>query len=303
MELRQLRQFAVLAETLNFHRAAERLHMAQPPLSTAMRKLEEELGIVLFDRDPRGLKLTVAGGIALAHARHTLQGAEELRRAATECATGEQGRLTLGFAGTSAFSLLPRLIPLFQARYPRVELVLRESTTRALIDALAEHTVDVALLRTPVFEPCDAELLELERDRFVLAVHPAHRLAQRTSVALAELGDQPWIQYSRLQVPAMHALVQLAFRHAGIAPKVVQEMVQVPTAVGLVESGIGVALVPSVTARYALTSVRLLPLDDLPTLLDIGIALAHHPAVATGPTQRFVDTATEMLRAGQAAAD
>lgn len=295
MELRQLRQFVVLAETLNFHRAAERLHMAQPPLSTAMRKLEDELGIALFDRDPRGLRLTVAGGIALEHARRTLQGAEELRRAASECATGVQGRLTLGFAGTSGFSLLPRLIPLFQQRYPRVELVLRESTTRALIADLAEHRVDVALLRTPVFEPCDATLLELERDRFVLAVHPAHPLAQRESVRLADLGDQPFIQYSREQVPAMHAIVQLAFRHAGIAPRIVQEMVQVPTAVGLVESGIGLALVPSVTARYALTSVRLLPIDDLPATLDIGIALAHNPAVASGPTQRFVDTATEML--------
>jgi DNA-binding transcriptional LysR family regulator len=296
MELRQLRQFAVLAETLNFHRAAERLHMAQPPLSTAMRKLEDELGIALFDRDPRGLKLTVAGGIALEHARRTLQGAEELRRAATECATGEQGRLTLGFAGTSSFSLLPRLIPLFQARYPRVELVLRESTTRALIGELADHSVDVALLRTPVFEPCEAELLELERDHFVLAVHANHPLALRQSVSLSALGNEPFIQYSRAQVPAMHALVQLAFRHAGIAPRVVQEMVQVPTAVGLVESGIGLALVPSITARYALTSVRLLPIDGLPDTLDIGIALAHHPAVASGPTQRFVDTAAELLR-------
>lgn len=296
MELRQLRQFVVLAETLNFHRAAERLHMAQPPLSTAIRKLEDELGVVLFNRDPRGLTVTDAGHIMLEHARRTLRDLEELRRSATECATGEQGRLTLGFAGTSSYAVLPDLIPSFRARYPRVELVLHESTTRELVRELADHTVDVALLRTPVFDACGAELLPLERDHFVLAVHPDNPLARRENVALAELGDQPFILYSREKVPAMHAIAILAFRQAGIAPKVVQEIVQVPTAMGLVESGLGVALVPSATARYMLTKVKLLPITDLPAMLEIGIALAHQPATSNAPAQRFVEVATNLLR-------
>ncbi len=297
MELRQLRQFVVLAETLNFHRAAERLHMAQPPLSTAIRKLEDELGVLLFNRDPRGLSLTVAGGIVLEHARRALSDVDELRRSATECATGAQGRLVLGFAGTSSYAVLPDLIPTFQARYPRVELVLHESTTQELLHALADHTVDAALLRTPLFEECEAELLTVETDRFVLAVHPANPLARRESVALPELADQPFILYSREKVPAMHAIAKLAFRQAGIAPKVVQEIVQVPTAMGLVESGLGVALVPSATARYMLTSVKLLPITDMPATLDIGIALAHHRSTANAPTQRFVEVAAELVRA------
>ncbi len=297
MELRQLRQFAVLAETLNFHRAAERLHMAQPPLSTAIRKLEDELGVLLFNRDPRGLSLTAAGGIVLEHALRTLRDVEELRRSATECATGEQGRLVLGFAGTSSYSVLPDLIPTFQARYPRVELVLHESTTQELLRELAEHKVDAALLRTPLFDECDAQLLAVETDRFVLAVHPGNPLAQRDNVVLADLADQPFILYSPEKVPAMHAIAMLAFRGAGIQPRVVQEIVQVPTAMGLVESGLGVALVPSATARYMLTRVKLLPITDLPAALDIGIALAHRPASANAPTQRFVEVATALVRA------
>lgn len=302
MELRQLRQFVVVAETLNFHRAAERLHMAQPPLSTSIRKLEDELGVVLFNRDSRGLSVTAAGGILLEHALRALRAVDELRRSATECATGAQGRLVLGFAGTSSYAVLPDLIPRFQELYPRVELVLHESTTRELVGELAQHTVDVALLRTPLFDECGAELLTIESDRFVLAVHPTNPLAQHDSVTLAELADQSFIVYSREKVPAMHAVVMLAFRHAGIAPKVVQEIVQVPTAMGLVESGLGVALVPSATARYVLTSVKLLPITDLPRTLDIGIALAHHRASANAPTQRFVEVATALVQARAAAA-
>lgn len=302
MNLRRLRQFVVLAETLNFHRAAERLHMAQPPLSASIRKLEEELGVELFNRDTRGLSITVAGGIVLEHARRTLHSVEELRRSAKECATGAQGRLVLGFASSSSYTVLPNLIPRFQELYPRIELVLHESTTRELIAELAKHTVDVALLRTPLFEECDADLITVENDHFVLAVHPGNVLAQRDSVTLADLADQHLIVYSRARVPAMHAVLMLAFRHAGIAPRVVQEIVQVPTAMGLVETGIGVALVPSATARYVLTTVKLLPITDLPRTLDIGIALAYHRASANGPTQRFVEMATTIFEARAAAA-
>lgn len=302
MELRQLRQFVVLAETLNFHRAAERLHMAQPPLSASIRKLEEEFGVVLFNRETRGVSITAAGGILLEHARSTLRNVDELRRSATECATGAQGRLVLGFAGTASYTLLPDLIPRFQELYPRIELVLHESTTRELIAGLAEHTVDAALLRTPLFDECDADLITVQNDHFVLAVHPGNALALRDCVTLAELADQPLITYSREKVPAMHALLKLAFRHAGIVPRVVQEVVQVPTAIGLVESGLGVALVPSATARFVLTTVKLLPITDLPRTLDIGIALAHHRAGANGPTQHFVDMVTTLVQARVAAA-
>ncbi|AWP83731.1 LysR family transcriptional regulator [Bordetella bronchiseptica] len=289
MDLRQLQQFVVLSETLNFHRAAERLHMAQPPLSTAIRKLEDELGIVLFDRKPRSLSLTVAGAAMLKHARRTLSNVDELQRCAREYVSGDQGRIVVGFSNTASNAVLPRILHSFQARYPRVELVLHESTTHELVSELAAHTVDVALLRTPLFDACDAELIDLEQDHFILAVPADHPLAQQSCARLADLDGQRFIAFSREKVPAMHAIISLAFGEAGVTPKVVQQIVQVPTAIALAESGIGMALVPSAAARYLRTGARLLPMVDLPASLRIGIALGYDALTASAATLRFVE--------------
>ena len=126
MELRQLRYFVMLAETGNFHRAAERLNMSQPPLTVAIRKLEEELGAALFIRSARGVALTAAGRASLEMARATLAQADRFREAAREGAAGERGRLRVGFVGSATFELLPRLIAEYRRRYPAVELVLEE---------------------------------------------------------------------------------------------------------------------------------------------------------------------------------
>lgn len=301
MELRQLRQLVTLAETLNFHRAAERLHMAQPPLSTSIRKLEEELGVQLFERRPGALQVTPAGEIVLRHARRTLACADEIRRSARECATGEQGLLRVGFVGTATYSLLPRIIPVFRQRHPNVQLVLSESTTTELLRALDKREIDVALLRTPVFEPCRAAVTLLEHDRWMIAVHADSPLATHERLALAELGGEPFIVNSRATVPAMHTMTMLAFDHAGISPEIVQEVVQVQTMLSLVESGLGVAMVPSVAQRYASRHVRLLPLTDLPDTLAVGIAMAIDPEAPSAPARRFAEVATELIPDARAA--
>ncbi len=301
MDLRQLTQFVVLSETLNFHRAAERLHMAQPPLSTAIRKLEDELGVELFDRQPRNLSLTQAGHAMLKLARRTLRNVEELHRSAKEHISGEQGQITLGFSHTASNSVLPGILRGFHERFPQVELVLRESTTHELLAELAAHTVDLALLRTPILDICDVELIQLATDHFVLAVPADHPLARKTKITMADLDGQRFIAYSREKVPAMNAIASLAFAEAGISPNVVQQIVQVPTAIGLVESGLGIALVPSATEKYIRTSARLLPISDLPAALRIGIALGYDPATANAPTLRFVENTKMLLNAKKTA--
>src|SRR5687768_3402859 len=137
MELRQLRQFVAVAEARNFRRAAEQLHMAQPPLSVAIRKLEEEVGTALFVRQPRGVVLTAAGVAALSVAQQCMASADALRDAALSAAGGESGVLRVGFVGSATYSLMPKLLPAFRSRYPDVELVLRESTNLELL-ALVE---------------------------------------------------------------------------------------------------------------------------------------------------------------------
>ncbi|MFJ4292246.1 LysR family transcriptional regulator [Cupriavidus sp. NPDC089707] len=288
MDLRQMKQALVLSETLNFHRAAERLHMAQPPLSTAIRKLEEELGVPLFDRQPSGLALTAVGEVVLRQMRSTLFFADEIRRAAREGECGEQGMLRVGFVGSSVYSVMPQLIRAFRLKYPRVALIIEESTTADLLRAVDDHTLDVAMVRYPVLAQTEAQITFLRADPLVLAVSADSELAQRTSIDLSDLGETPFIVYSEARVPAMHAMTMSAFHQAGIRPPIAQQAVQVQTLLALVESGLGVALVPATSAGYAGDGVRLIALTGLPEKLNFGLALATREDTSVATTRNFV---------------
>lgn len=288
MDLRQMKQALVLSETLNFHRAAERLHMSQPPLSTAIRKLEEELGVVLFDRQPSGLSLTPVGEVVLRQMRTTLYLADEIRRAAREGEQGEQGTLRIGFVGSSSYSVMPPLIRAFRLKYPRVELIIEESTTAELLRAVEDHTLDAALVRYPVLAQTTAHIAFLRPDPMILAVSADSDLADRTSIDLSELGETPFIVYSEARVPGMHAMLMSAFHQAGIRPPIAQQAVQVQTLLALVESGLGVALVPATAAGYVGSGTRLIPLTGLPEKLNFGLALATLNDTHVATTRNFV---------------
>ncbi|MCY1397122.1 HTH-type transcriptional regulator BenM [compost metagenome] len=289
MELRQLKQLLTLSETLNFRRAAEQLHIAQPPLSTSIKKLEDELGVLLFERLPSGLKITPAGEVVLHYARRTLFYADEIRRAAREGDSGEQGQLRVGFVGSAAYGLLPRIVHSYRKRYPLVDLRLEESTTIELLRRLDEHSLDIALVRFPVLESSTASVTLLQRERMMLAVPRESPLAARSAVALEELAGEPFIVYSRSHAPAMHALVLSAFQLAGIQPRIVQEAVQVQTMLGLVEGGLGLALVPESVEKYAGQGVRLVPLAGVADSLLVGTALAVLPDAVTATARHFIE--------------
>ncbi|GAA5231679.1 LysR family transcriptional regulator [Verticiella sediminum] len=295
MELRQLRQIAVLAETLNFHRAAERLHMAQPPLSTSVKKLEEELGVLLFERLATGLRITPAGQAVLRNARRALFFADEVRRAAREGESGEQGLLRVGFVGTASHTLLPGIVREFRRRYPQVDLAMEESTTVDLLRRIDEHSLDVAFVRAPVLAPTAAELTSLQTDVMMLAVSADSPLAGRTRISLREVAEHPLIAYSRALVPTMHWLTMTAFSEIGITPRIAQEAVQVQTLLGLVESGLGVALIPSHATRYVGEGIRLLALDDMPASLRVGISLACLPEAHSPTARNFIATALDIV--------
>lgn len=295
MELRQLRQAIVLAETLNFTRAAERLHMAQPPLSTSIRKLEEELGVTLFERLPSGLKITSTGEVVLRQARRVLFFVDEVRRAASEGESGEQGTVRVGFTGSGVYVLMPRLIRAFRSAYPRVELQIEEWTTSELLRRLDAQKLDVALVACPVREPTTATITPLIEGRMMLAVGLDSKFAGRTEVALAELAGEPLIIHSRTQAPNLHVQTMEAFRQAGVHPSVTQEAAQVQTILRLVESGIGVGLVADFVAGYAGGGVQLLRVtDDLPQLR-LGLALAARPDANTATARNFMALACRLF--------
>jgi DNA-binding transcriptional LysR family regulator len=272
MDLRQLRYFSALAETLNFHRAAERLHISQPPLTVAIRKLEEDLGTMLFVREPRGVRLTAAGAAALPSARAVLAAAEAFRTSVRQGAAGLSGRLSIGFIGSAIGHLLPSLVSPFRTAYPQVELALEELSSAEIVAAIAARRLDLGLVRLPLMDAAAVTTTVIERDELVVALPVSDRLARMAALPLATLSDHGFILYSPVSV--LNATIRIACQRAGFTPRVAQEAVQVQTILSLVEAGLGVALIPSYSARFAGEGVRIVPLRD-PIPLEMGLAHAH----------------------------
>lgn len=286
MDLRQLRYFVAVAETGNFHRAAERLNMSQPPLTVAIRKLEEGLGTSLFERGPRGVTLTAAGRASLDFARATLAQAQSFRDAVRDGASGERGRLKVGFVGSATFELLPRIIPEYRRRFPAVELVLEEATSTEIVRDLELSVLDVGLVRLPLMETAAVDTQVVDPDELHAALPAAHRLAARTKVDLADLADEPFVLQSRVSV--LHSITVAACQKAGYVPRVAQQATQLSAVLSLVRSDLGVALVPSRAALSVPHGVRLLPLARR-VPIETGVAL---PRGSTNPlARRFAEMA------------
>jgi DNA-binding transcriptional LysR family regulator len=287
VDLRQLRYFNALAETLNFHRAAERLHISQPPLTVAIRKLEEELGVALFERDPRGVRLTTAGLAAVTPAREALAAAEKVREAVRQGAAGLRGRLSIGFIGSAIGELMPRIVSPFRHAYPEVELALEEMNSVEIVRAIAGRRLDIGLVRLPVMDSAPVAIDVIETDELVAVLPASDVLARRKTLDLGALADRSFIIYSPVSV--LHATIRLACHRAGFTPRVAQEAVQVQTILSLVEAGLGVALIPGRSARFAGEGVRIVSLAEAVPIA-MGIARAEEASVLA---RNFVRTALD----------
>jgi DNA-binding transcriptional LysR family regulator len=293
MNLQQLRHFVTLAEAGSFRKAAERLHMTQPPLSVSIRRLEEDLGVVLFSRDVGGVRLTAAGTSVLEQARSALFYLQQIRDVARAVTGGEGGCLRVGFIGSATFALLPRMLPVYLQRFPRVRLELQESTTEEILALVNDRVLDVGLIRYPVYRASEATIEQVEFDRLAVALPMSHPLCDLDPVPLGALAREPFILYSRAAVPNLHALVIELCQEAGYFPHVVQEAVQIQTILSLVESGLGVALVPSLAARYSSGRIALRPLAGVLRPASTGIALAYRPDLETAIGRRFREMVKE----------
>lgn len=287
MDLRQLRHFVTLAHTLNYRQAAEQLHMSQPPLSQSIRKLEDDLGVQLFERDRRGTVLSGAGRAALESAKLALYHARQVQAVSQATTSGELGRLHIGFIGSATFSLIPKLVQAFRAAYPAIDLVLTESTTREICAQVASGDFDAGLLRYPVTQATELSITPVEPDRLIAALPAGNPLQIKESLQLIDLADQPFVNYRPSEVPGLHALVVLACQNAGFMPQIKQHAVQAQTLVSLVGAGLGVALVPAVVAKAATPGVVFRELTDTQHLPQIGIALALNQRQPVATAQRL----------------
>jgi DNA-binding transcriptional LysR family regulator len=185
---------------------------------------------------------------------------------------GERGRLRVGFVGSAIYALLPRLIPLYRRRYPQVDLVLEEAASVELARRIHARQLDVGLVRLPLLELTQLDATVVESDELVAAIPTSNPLAQRPSLPLRALAAEPFILYTRLSV--LHATILMACHRAGFVPGVAQEAEQVHTILSLVQSGLGVALVPSKVTRYVPDGVRLVKLSEAPRI-ETGVALSR----------------------------
>jgi len=297
MDLRRIRHFVVLAETLNFRRAAERLHMAQPPLTVSIQKLEAELGTKLFDRGAQGVTLTSTGRTLLVEARKLLFHGTQLGAIARSALEGTSGTVHVGFVGTTTYGMLQKVVPRFRSEYPGVELMLHEATSVTILRQLEDHRLDVGLVRTPLLQTTTAELVPLERDEFIVALPRGHALAGHGPLRLRDLAAESFVMYGAGAAAGLHSAAMLACQSAGFMPRVTQQGVQVQTLLALVESGLGVALVPSVMQRYVSDKIEYRPLLDLPEGAAVGLALAYLPQTESPAAARFRTAAMQACAA------
>jgi DNA-binding transcriptional LysR family regulator len=252
MELRHLRYFVAVAEELHFGRAAERLRIAQPPLSRQIRDLEREIGTPLFERVPRGVELTSAGRAFLPEARLTLAQAERAQRSAQRAARGETGRLRVGFVEAATHSgILPDVLSFFRAHLPSVGLSLFELDALRQAEAFQDGRIDIGLLHSP---PLDAaRWLRVEpiyREPVILALPKVHSLASRARLTLGALAEESFVSFPRVAAPEMYDDILARCRAAGFSQRIVQEAAGWHTLASLVSAGVGIGFVPRSIAEF-----------------------------------------------------
>ena len=272
MELRHLRYFVAVAEERHFGRAAERLHIAQPPLSQQIRRLEAELGVTLLHRTTRSVEVAPAGEVLLVRAREILSAVDGATEDTRRAARGEFGRLAVGFTGSATYELLPKLADALRRALPGVLLDLRgELLTPAQVASLLDGTLDLGLLRPPVRERALA--VEVVRREPLVAVLPqAHPLAAADAVPLEELEGEPFVVYPSHFRSVVHDAVEETCEAYGFLPRVALEVSETSTLVSFVAAGLGVSLVPESVRHMTVHGAVYRPLAGEAATVELAVA-------------------------------
>ncbi len=263
MELRHLRYFVAVAEELNFTRAAQRLHTAQPSLSQQIRKLEDHVGVPLLERTKRTVQLTGAGRVLLHEARDILSRVDHAVRLAASAATGRSGEIAVGTFIGADVTILPRIRSLLAKRLPDLRLVLHSRYVLDPIAGLRAGTLDVAFLRGPLREP-DLVSEDVLREKIVVVVPAHHRLARASRVSVLRLDDIPCIAMSRTAAPGLHDAVTEFYQQARVTVQPSQRADNVLGHLTMVAAGLGFALLPEYVSSILPSGAVMRPLDWSP---------------------------------------
>ena len=268
LDLKQLRYFLAVAEEKSFSRAAERLHISQPPLSQQIMKLESELGVKLFARTTRTFELTVAGKALMSEASELLAKMRMTIDTIRQIDRGEVGRLRVGIVGSAMWGPIPSLLEEFQTKFPRVTWTLHELGPTLQYEALRAKQVDVGFWREPKLDEDDLKQDNLRqelcfREDVCVAINEHHPLAKEESIELMDIADEPMLTLALDKSSFPRYLIQCCVK-AGFQPTIFQEASEPQTLLAMVGAGLGVALLPETTSRIGWPGVVFLPIRSNP---------------------------------------
>ncbi len=262
MDLHQLRCFIALAEELHFSRAASRLGMTQPPFSRQIQLLEKSLGGTLFERDNRHVRLTFLGEHLLGSARQILHQAEQLARSAQSCVSGESGTLSIGFTAVFSWSFIPALLKNLHATLPGLTLELHENVSSKQIIAIENQSIDVGFVRKVPINPL-LNYLPLKSEALVGAFHVDHPLARKRKISLNAFAGQPFFLYSPDEARYFFDRITDLFSFHHITPDYKYQLAQTHTILGLINAGLGCAIVPASARTLGFPNVTFMALEDV----------------------------------------
>lgn len=260
MELRHLRYFVVLADELHFGRAAQRLAMTQPPLSFNIKQLEASLGVTLFERSSKGVKLTPAGDSFRESALRLLAEAEQAQTLARQVAAGTTSKLRVGFVGSMIFRGLAERLQRFQEAYPLVQVQLTELNSAEQVEAIGRRQLDIGFVHTSRI-PADMKRFMYMSEPFVCCLPQSHPAADQASIELRELSSDAFILFSRGASPDYFERILALCAEQGLQPLVKHEVRHWLSVVSLVAKGVGVAVVPNALREAGIAGVRFVPLS------------------------------------------
>jgi DNA-binding transcriptional LysR family regulator len=291
IELRHLHYFVALAEELHFGRAADRLQITQPPLSQQIAALEKEIGVPLLRRTSRTVELTEAGRLFLGEARETLARARSALDLARRAATGEVGRLRVGFV--PACGIVPAAIRRFMRRFPDVQVTLRHMASADQLEAVQQGRLDAGFVHLPISAP-GVESEPVESHPMLAALPARHRLSGRRTVSWQALQGEPFIGFPRSAAPGAYDALMSRLREAGLVPHIVHETDSLLARLRMVAAGVGVSLLPEYARNFDHRGVTLRPLPPPRPSAEIGVV--HCPSRATPALARFLVVVREAAR-------
>jgi DNA-binding transcriptional LysR family regulator len=274
---RLLSQFIAVAEELHFGRAAVRLHMAQPPLSQAIKHLEELVGVPLLTRSKHFVALTPAGVAFLDEARELLTHGQRAIETARRASQGLTGRITIGFVGSVSYELLPRILRDFRTQFPSIHVDLRELTSTEQIDSLRGRKIDLGIVRLPLNNAADMNIRTIEVERFVAVLPRDHGLAATQTLRLEDLADEAFMIFPPERIPSLHAKFLMACEEAGFSPRIALEAWQMASMVSLAAAGMGVGLLPAQVRNSPHPGVVYKDLSNQSEHFELKIAAAWRP--------------------------